>query len=62
MAFDDAGRMKPLACCERVIDVMEERVKFTLQPREVAPYLVDRYSEQRESAQQLAARVNQREI
>ena len=56
--FDEAGRMKPLACYERVVDVMEELMKFTLLTRDVAPYLVDRYSERRESAAELSRRVN----
>jgi len=60
--FDEAGRMKPSACYERVVDVMEELVKFTLLTRDVAPYLVDRYSERRESAAALSSRVNQRSI
>ena len=62
MEFDDAGRMKPSAYYERVVDVMEELVKFTLLTRDVAPYLVDRYSERRESAAELSRRVNQRSI
>ena len=62
LEFDDAGRMKPSACYERVVDVMEELVKFTLLTRDVAPYLVDRYSERRESAAELSKRVNQRSI
>jgi arsenic resistance protein ArsH len=60
--FEDAGRMKPSAYYERVVDVMEELMKFTLLTRDVAPYLVDRYSERRESAEQLSKRVNQRAI
>jgi hypothetical protein len=47
---------------ERVVDVMEELVKFTLLTRDVAPYLVDRYSERTESAQALSKRVNQKSI
>ena len=62
MEFDDAGRMKPSAYYERVVDVMEELVKFTLLTRDVVPYLVDRYSERREDAQALSQRVNQRLI
>jgi arsenical resistance protein ArsH len=58
--FDDDGRMKPSSYYERLVDVMEELVKFTLLTRDVAPYLVDRYSERRESAEQLSKRVNQR--
>jgi arsenic resistance protein ArsH len=58
--FDEAGRMKPSAYYDRVVDVMEELMKFTLLTREVSPYLVDRYSERKESAQELSKRVNQR--
>lgn len=56
--FDDTGRMKPSSYYERVVDVMEELMKFTLLTRDVAPYLVDRYSERRESSKQLDQRVN----
>jgi arsenic resistance protein ArsH len=62
LEFDEAGRMKPSAYYERVVDVMEELMKFTLLTRDVAPYLVDRYSERRESAEALSRRVNQRDI
>ena len=62
LEFDEAGRMKPSPYYERVVDVMEELMKFTLLTRDVAPYLVDRYSERRESAAALAKRVNQRAI
>ena len=37
--------MKPSAFYDRVVDVMEELVKFTLLTRDHAGYLVDRYSE-----------------
>jgi arsenic resistance protein ArsH len=40
--------------------VMEELLKFTLLTRDVLPYLVDRYSERKESAEELVQRVNQR--
>ncbi|WP_302565373.1 arsenical resistance protein ArsH [Burkholderia metallica] len=62
MEFDEAGRMKPSAYFDRVVDVMEELVKFTLLTRDVGPYLVDRYSERKESAEALSRRVNQRSI
>jgi arsenical resistance protein ArsH len=62
LEFDENDRMKPSAFYERVVDVMEELVKFTLLTRDVAPYLVDRYSERRESAEELSKRVNLRSI
>eukprot|EP00308_Calcidiscus_leptoporus_P005482 CAMPEP_0119400614 /NCGR_PEP_ID=MMETSP1334-20130426/141957_1 /TAXON_ID=127549 /ORGANISM="Calcidiscus leptoporus, Strain RCC1130" /LENGTH=260 /DNA_ID=CAMNT_0007424523 /DNA_START=244 /DNA_END=1027 /DNA_ORIENTATION=- len=46
--FDECGRMKPGSFRERVVDVMEEHVKFTRLMREHADFLVDRYSERRE--------------
>jgi arsenical resistance protein ArsH len=55
--FDPAGRMKPSTYYERVVDVMEELMKFTQLTREIAPYLVDRYSERLASAAALARRV-----
>jgi arsenic resistance protein ArsH len=48
--FDDDGRMKPGPLYERVVDVCEELMKFTLLTRERADYLVDRYSERKASA------------
>lgn len=60
--FDEAGRMKPSAYYDRVVDVMEELMKFTLLTRDVSPYLVDRYSERKESAEALSRRVNQATI
>ena len=62
LEFDEAGRMKPSSYYDRVVDVMEELVKFTLLTRDVSPYLVDRYSERRESAEALSTRVNQRAL
>ena len=62
LEFDDAGRMKPSPFYDRVVDVMEELVKFTVLLRDRKDFLVDRYSERKESAEQLSARVNQRSI
>ncbi|MDR3015743.1 MAG: arsenical resistance protein ArsH [Delftia acidovorans] len=62
LEFDEAGRMKPSSYYERVVDVMEELVKFTWLIRDASPYLVDRYSERKESAEALSARVNLRSI
>ena len=56
--FDEQGRMKPSAYYDRVIDVMEELMKFTLLTRGASSYLVDRYSERKESAEELTKRVN----
>lgn len=62
LEFDEAGRMKPSSYYDRVVDVMEELVKFTLLTRDVSPYLVDRYSERKEPAAELSKRVNQKSI
>jgi len=60
--FTEDGRMKPSSFYDRVVDVMEELFKFTLLTRDLGPYLVDRYSERKESADELSKRVNQRAI
>jgi arsenical resistance protein ArsH len=60
--FDEAGRMKPSSYYERVVDVMEELVKFTLLTRDRSDYLTSRYSERKESAAKLTARVGLKTI
>jgi arsenic resistance protein ArsH len=62
LEFDESGRMKLSSYYERVVDVMEELVKFTLLTRDVSRYLVDRYSERRETAEELSKRVNLKSI
>lgn len=59
-AWDEfsGGRMKPSAYYNRMVDVMEELVKFTLLTRDRKDYLVDRYSERVESHAELSKRVN----
>jgi len=56
--FDGDGRMKPSSYYDRMVDVMEELVKFTLLTRDQGAYLVDRYSERKETGEALIARVN----
>lgn len=60
--FDEAGRMKPSPYYDRVVDVVEELMKFTLLTRDAAPYLVDRYSERKETAEALSKRMKQQAI
>ena len=62
LEFDDHDRMKPTAYYVRVVDVMEELVKFTLLTRNCVDYLAVRYSERRETAAEVSNRVNQRAI
>ena len=48
--FDEAGRMKPSSYYDRIVDVMEELVRFTVLLRPHATQLVDRYSERKHAA------------
>ena len=47
--FDEAGRMKPSSYYDRIVDVMEELVRFTVLLRPHAAQLVDRFSERKEA-------------
>lgn len=47
--FDEAGRMKPSSYYDRIVDVMEELVRFTVLLRPHAAQLVDRYSERKQA-------------
>lgn len=62
LEFDEDGRMKPSPFYDRMVDVMEELMKFTVLTRGRNDYLLDRYSERKESAAELSARVNQKSI
>ena len=62
LEFDEDGRMKPSAYYDRMVDVMEELMKFTLLTRDKSSWLTDRYSERKESAEALSKRVNQRTL
>lgn len=60
--FDAEGRMKPSSYYDRVVDVCEELVKFTLLTRDASSYLTDRYSERKEQADELEKRVSLKSI
>jgi len=60
--FEENGRMKPSPFYNRMVDVMEELMKFTILTRGRSAWLVDRYSERVESAEELSKRVNQKSI
>jgi arsenic resistance protein ArsH len=60
--FDEAGRMKPSGYYDRLVDVVEELVKFTLLTRDMSPYLVDRYSERKELLEAASTRVSLQKI
>jgi arsenic resistance protein ArsH len=56
--FTEDGRMKPSSYYERVVDVMEELMKFTLLTRGISDHLTDRYSERKETAQKFEERAS----
>ena len=59
--FDEEGRMLPSAYYDRMVDVLEELMRFTLLTRDIKDHLVDRYSERKESHAELAKRVSLKE-
>ncbi|WP_370626179.1 MULTISPECIES: arsenical resistance protein ArsH [Pseudoalteromonas] len=62
LEFDDDGRMKPSPYYNRIVDVMEELMKFTLLLRDSKDYFVERYSERVETAEQVSQRVSQKSL
>ena len=58
LEYEDGDRLPEGQFYSRVVDVMEELVKFTWLVRGRAGYLVDRYSERVESAEEVSRRVN----
>ncbi|PWG01969.1 arsenical resistance protein ArsH [Sphingosinicella humi] len=53
--FDEAGRMKPSSYYDRIVDVMEELIRFTILLRPHAQQLVDRYSERKAAGLEIEA-------
>ena len=62
MEFDDNDRMKPSSFYDRIVDVMEELMKFTIMIRGRSDYLVDRYSERKETSAEFRQRIDQRSM
>lgn len=60
--FEIDGRMKPSSYYDRVVDVCEELMKFTLLTRDASDYLTSRYSERKEDAVKLEKRVSLKSI
>lgn len=59
--FNDDGTMKESNFRDRVVDVMEELMRFTLLTRDYADFLVDRYSERKHKVNQAIEAMNKSE-
>jgi len=59
--FDEHGRMKPSPFYDRVVDVLEELMKFTVMVRGRSDYLVSRYSERKDEARRHLTNAKSRE-
>ena len=55
--FNDAGRMKPSAYYDRIVDVMEELMKFTVLLRGRVEYMTNRYSERKQQASDVVSKL-----
>ncbi|QUJ78024.1 arsenical resistance protein ArsH [Sulfitobacter albidus] len=62
LEFDSEGRLPEGPFYNRIVDVMEELVKFTWLTRGRSDYLVDRYSERVESAEDVHKRVSLKDV
>ena len=62
LEFEEDGRMKPSSLYDRIVDVVEELVKFTLLLRDNKDYFTDRYSERKESYEEFRKRIDERKI
>lgn len=62
LEFGSDGRLPAGPFYNRIVDVMEELVKFTWLVRGRADYLVDRYSERVETAEQVHKRVSTKKL
>ncbi len=60
LEFSDDDRMKPSSLYDRIVDVMEELVKFTLMTRDIKDHLVNRYSERKEDLMAFKKRISER--